>query len=123
VRTKLKYGDEELNVQLQTWIEATIDKDAQKTGAAPNIVHSFDAAHLTMTVVSAPYEMTVVHDSFGTLPGNMGDLFFRVRDQFVQFYKANPLDHLLKELDAEDLTPARGNLNVEQILYSDYAFC
>jgi hypothetical protein len=123
VRTKLKYGDEELKIQLQTWEEASIDKDSQKTGAAPNIVHSFDAAHLTMTVVSAPYQMTVVHDSFGTLPGNMDDLFFRVRDQFVQFYKAKPLERLLGELGCEDLIPERGNLNVEQILYSDYAFC
>jgi DNA-directed RNA polymerase len=123
VRTKLKYGEEELKVQLQTWEESTIDKDSQRTGAAPNIVHSFDAAHLTMTVLSAPYEMTVVHDSFGTLPGNMDDLFYRVRDQFVEFYKSKPLEKLLAELNCEDLIPDRGNLDVKQILYSDYAFC
>jgi DNA-directed RNA polymerase len=123
VRTKLKYGEEELKIQLQTWEEATINKDSQKTGAAPNIVHSFDAAHLTMTVVSAPYEMTVVHDSFGTLPGRMDDLFYRVREQFVEFYKAKPLEKLLSELHCEDLIPERGNLDVGQIVYSDYAFC
>lgn len=123
IRTKLKYGEEELKVQLQTWEETTIDKDSQKTGAAPNIVHSFDAAHLTMTVVSSPYEMTVVHDSFGTLPGNMDDLFYRVREQFVEFYKSKPLEKLLAELNCKDLIPERGNLDVGQIVYSDYAFC
>ena len=123
VRTRLKYGEEELKVQLQTWEEATINKDSQRTGAAPNIVHSFDAAHLTMTVVSAPYEMTVVHDSFGTLPGNMDDLFYRVREQFVEFYKSKPLEKLLAELDCKDLIPERGNLDIGQIVYSDYAFC
>lgn len=123
VRTKLKYGDEELKIQLQTWEEATIDKDSQKTGAAPNIVHSFDAAHLTLTVHEAPYQMTVVHDSFGTLPGNMNDLFMRVRETFVKFYASQPLELLLKELNSEDLLPERGNLRVDQILYSDYAFC
>ena len=123
VRTKLKYGEEELKIQLQTWEEATINKDSQRTGAAPNIVHSFDAAHLTMTVVSAPYEMTVVHDSFGTLPGRMDDLFYRVREQFVEFYKSKPLEKLLAELDCKDLIPERGNLDVGQIVYSDYAFC
>jgi len=123
IRTKLKYGEEELKVQLQTWEETTIDKDSQKTGAAPNIVHSFDAAHLTMTVVSAPYQMTVVHDSFGTLPGNMDDLFYRVREQFVEFYKSKPLEKLLSELNCKDLIPERGNLDVGQIVYSDYAFC
>lgn len=123
LRTKLKYGDDELKIQLQSWDEATIDKDSQKTGAAPNIVHSFDAAHLTMTVVSAPYQMTVIHDSFGTLPGNMDDLFYRVRQEFVNLYKAKPLEQLLGQLGCEDLMPERGRLNVEQILYSDYAFC
>jgi DNA-directed RNA polymerase len=123
VRTKLKYGEEELKIQLQTWEETTINKDSQRTGAAPNIVHSFDAAHLTMTVVSAPYEMTVVHDSFGTLPGRMDDLFYRVREQFVEFYKSKPLEKLLAELDCKDLIPERGNLDVGQIVYSDYAFC
>jgi DNA-directed RNA polymerase len=123
VRTKLKYGEEELKIQLQTWEETTINKDSQRTGAAPNIVHSFDAAHLTMTVVSAPYQMTVVHDSFGTLPGNMDDLFYRVREQFVEFYKSKPLEKLLSELNCKDLIPERGNLDVGQIVYSDYAFC
>jgi len=123
VRTKLKYGEEEIKIQLQTWEEASLDKDSQKTGAAPNIVHSFDAAHLAMTVVSAPYQMTVVHDSFGTLPGNMDDLFYRVRDQFVEFYKSKPLEQLLGGLQSTDLLPERGKLDVSQILYSDYAFC
>ena len=75
-----------------------------------------------MTVVSAPYQMTVVHDSFGTLPGNMDDLFYRVRDQFVEFYKSKPLEQLLGGLQSTDLLPERGKLDVSQILYSDYAF-
>ena len=53
----------------------------------------------------------------------MDDLFYRVRDQFVEFYKSKPLEKLLSELNCEDLIPERGNLNVKQILYSDYAFC
>ena len=104
VRTRLKYGEEELKVQLQTWDETTLDKDSQKTGAAPNIVHSFDAAHLTLTVYDAKYEMTVVHDSFGTLPGNMNDLFYHVRETFVKFYNAQPLEDLLKQLDSLTLS-------------------
>ena len=122
-RTKLLYGDDELKVQLQVWEETTIDKDSSKTGAAPNIVHSFDAAHLAMVLHSAPYEVTVVHDSFGTLPGNMHDLFVRVREKFVEFYDSKPLENLLNQLDSIDLLPPRGNLDISEITKSDYAFC
>lgn len=122
-RTKLLYGNDELKVQLQVWEETTIDKDSQKTGAAPNIVHSFDAAHLSMVLHSAPYDITVVHDSFGTLPGNMHDLFHRVRDKFVEFYDSNPLENLLNQLDSNDLIPDTGTLDISEIKKSDYAFC
>lgn len=122
-RTKLLYGEDELKVQLQVWEETTIDKDSQKTGAAPNIVHSFDAAHLSMVLHSAPYEVTVVHDSFGTLPGNMHDLFHRVRDKFVEFYDSKPLENLLEQLTSSDLIPERGTLDISEIKKSDYAFC
>jgi DNA-directed RNA polymerase len=123
LRTKLKYGDEELKVNIENWQETTVNKEAQKLGASPNIVHSFDAAHLTMTVHSADYEVTVVHDSFGTLPGNMADMFSLVREQFVRFYQNDPLENLLSQTDSIELLPVRGKLEIEEVLYSDYAFC
>lgn len=123
VRTKLKYGDDELKVQLQTWEETTIDKDSQKTGAAPNIVHSFDAAHLTMLVASADYPVTVIHDSFGCHAGNMSNLFKLVREKFVEFYDSEPLTKILTELDSMDLMPELGTLNYREVLKSQYAFC
>jgi DNA-directed RNA polymerase len=123
VRTKLRYGDEELKLQLEVWEEATVDKDAQKTGAAPNIVHSFDAAHLGTVVDACNYPVSVVHDSFGCHAGNMGDLFFTVREKFVHFYAHDPLKQILEQLDSVDLMPERGNLDLSLVLYSDYAFC
>jgi DNA-directed RNA polymerase len=123
VRTRLKYGDEELKVNLQTWDEAVINKDSQKTGAAPNLVHSFDAAHLSMVVHSADFNITVVHDSFGATPGDMPKLFKLVREKFVDFYNVAPLETVLVELESLDLLPSKGNLDLKRILESDFAFC
>jgi len=122
-RTKLKYGNDELKVHVQTWESTIIDKDSQKTGAAPNIVHSFDAAHLTMVVASAHFPVTVVHDSFGCHPGNMSQLFKLVREKFIEFYDSKPLNQILAQLDSEDLMPELGTLDYKEVLKSQYAFC
>ena len=83
-RTKLTYGEDELKIQIEAWDETTIDADASITGAAPNIVHSFDAAHLAMVVDAADFQMSVIHDSFGCHAGNMHKLFRIAREQFVE---------------------------------------
>jgi DNA-directed RNA polymerase len=122
-RVKLTYGDDELKLQLLAWEEALLDKDGQITGTAPNLVHSFDAAHLGTVVDSAEYQMSIVHDSFGCHAGNMQDLFMLVRIKFLQFYLQDPLMMVLRENGAEDLEPVRGSLDLTEILKSDYAFC
>jgi DNA-directed RNA polymerase len=122
-RTKLRYGDQEIKIVVEAWEEATLNKDGAKTGAAPNIVHSFDAAHLALTVNNANYPVSVIHDSFGSHAGNMCKLFADVRITFVNFYTSDPLMNLLKQFDSEDLMPQRGNLDVTEIIGSDYAFC
>jgi len=121
-RTELKYGDEILKVQLQVWEETTLNESKQKTGAAPNIVHSLDAVHLTMCIHDADYTTTVVHDSFGCHAGNMNHMFLHVRQKFVELYQAEPLEDILTQLDALDLSPQKGTLNVESVLQSDFAF-
>lgn len=122
VRLKLKHNEEELKVQLQVWEEATLNENKQKTGAAPNIVHSLDAVHLTITVFYATYPMVVVHDSFGCHAGNMQKLFKDVRDTFVRLYESLPLENILQQMDCMDLMPEKGTLNVQSIRDSDYAF-
>jgi len=122
-RTKLKYGDTELKVVVLAWEEAVVDVAAQRTGAAPNAVHSLDAVHLATVVHDADFITTVVHDSFGCHAGNMDKLFKLVRVKFVDLYKSEPLENILTQLDCLDLLPPTGNLDVSKVLESDYAFC
>ncbi len=121
-RTELKYGDEILKVQLQVWEETTVNESKQKTGAAPNIVHSLDAVHLTMCIHDADYTTTVVHDSFGCHAGNMNDMFMHVRHKFVELYESEPLENILQQLDSTDLSPKKGTLDVREVIKSDFAF-
>jgi len=122
-RTKLKYGDTELKVVVLAWEESIVDKAAQRTGAAPNAVHSLDAVHLGMVVHDADFTPTIVHDSFGCHAGDMEKLFKLVREKFVELYKQEPLIYILTQLESLDLMPATGKLDVSSVLESDYAFC
>jgi DNA-directed RNA polymerase len=121
-RTKLKYANREFKVQLESWIDASLNASAQKAGASPNIVHSLDAAHLTSVVATTDYPIAVIHDSFGCTPGNMEHLFHHVRLKFVELYQQDPLKQILSQLSAEELMPERGQLDVRSILQSDFAF-
>jgi DNA-directed RNA polymerase len=121
-RTILKYGEDALKVNIQVWEEATLNENKQKTGAAPNIVHSLDAVHLTSVVHDADYPITVVHDSFGCHAGNMDNMFKHVRQKFVDLYDQKPLEQILAQLESEDLIPEKGTLDVKDVLRSDFAF-
>ena len=121
-RIKLFYGEEMLRINIQIWKEATLKKSKQKTGASPNIVHSLDAVHLTMVVHDADYQVTVVHDSFGCHAGNMNHMFQHVREKFVELYELDPLDHIMSQMDALHLIPQKGNLDVSEVINSEYAF-
>jgi DNA-directed RNA polymerase len=122
-RTLLSYGGEKLHVVVENWEDATLDKDSQKLGASPNIVHSLDAVHMTMVVNAADYPVAAIHDSWGTTAGNMSSLFKLVREKFVELYKEDPLKQILTQLGCENKIPKRGKLNINKVLESDFCFC
>jgi len=94
----------------------------QKSGAAPNIVHSMDAAHLMRVIDNCPGDVVTIHDSFGSTPGNMDNLYRVVREQFYQLYKNNPLPDLLEQLGVADMHIDYGNYNIEEVLNSEFSF-
>lgn len=122
VRVRLRHGSADLWIQIQVWEEATLNESKQKTGAAPNIVHSLDAVHLAMTVHSCHFNVVVVHDSFGCSAGRMNELFVNVRQTFIDLYAEDPLGSILASLGSMDLYPETGELDVSEIMKSDFAF-
>jgi DNA-directed RNA polymerase len=116
------YGEDRIRLTLSVWQEATLDKQRQKTGTPPNVVHNLDAVHVAIVVHDAPYTVTVVHDSFGCHAGNMGHMFMFVRYKFVELYEGEPLEYIMKQVGSLDLIPEKGNLDVREVLNSDFAF-
>jgi DNA-directed RNA polymerase len=94
----------------------------QSQGAAPNAIHSLDAAHLTMAVCAADYNVTTIHDSFGCHLGRMADLFVLIREKFVELYESDPLNSLMKDINGDLSGIEVGALDIKQILESEYAF-
>jgi len=110
-----------LRVQIEEKVK--VDKGAQLSGAAPNIVHSLDAAHLTNIVANSNFATTVIHDSFGCHISNMRYLFQLTRIEFVNLYKTDPLENLLIQFKAQNKQVKYGNLDITIVEKSDFAFC
>lgn len=114
-----------------------IDVRKQRQGIAPNFVHSMDASHLMLTVLTCGREhgitsFALIHDSFGTHAGNSDVLFKVVRECFVKMYQDNDVlqdlhDHIksmLSEKYREELpeAPSKGTLDLNLVKQSLYAF-
>jgi DNA-directed RNA polymerase len=135
IRVETELGGERIRVSIPG-ASKTVHKLKQKNGISPNHTHSLDAAHLVLTVLQAhEYGITafsLIHDSFGTLAADTDAMFSAVREAFLDMYEAHdPFQHLyeqaqvaLSEEGRRKLPPppAKGDLDLSQILYSDYAF-
>lgn len=122
-RTWLSYGDAKFHVVVENWEEATLDKDSQRLGASPNIVHSLDATHMTMVLNAVGFDVAAIHDSWGCVAGDMSQMFTIIREQFVKLYKEDPLKLILTQLGCADRMPNRGSFKLDGITESDYCFC
>lgn len=113
-----------------------LKKTKQRSTIAPNLVHSYDACHLMMVALEAKRQginsFLLIHDSFGCLPTDMPLFANIVREKFVELYKNHdPFQAVhenaliaLSEKGQEKLTPppAKGTLDIEGVLQSQYAF-
>ena len=124
------------SVTLATGEKKEIAKDKAASGVSPNFVHACDASHLLLTVNASVAEgigdIATVHDSFGCLPCHADRFNAIIREQFRDMYtKHDVLAELLASAKA-DLTeashhklpelPAKGDLDLEEVLSATYAF-
>lgn len=115
---------------------AKLDKRRQKTSIAPNFVHSYDAAHLMLTVVATELELgrqvswAMVHDSFGTHAGDVQAMSVILRKEFVRMYEGQfPLEDLaesvrasLKDPLACPVPPRLGTFDVREVGKAEFFF-
>lgn len=128
IRTEI-CGGVQLSVQFDG---AGIDTHKQMLGASPNFVHSMDACHLMMTLhrafASGVMSFAVIHDDYGTHAADTDALHKAIREAFVELYGENdPLLDFKASNETEHTVqlkapPKHGNLNLNQVLDSEYFF-
>jgi DNA-directed RNA polymerase len=110
---------------------AKINKRKARSGISPSFVHSYDACHLMMVVTSCPFDVAVIHDSFGCLPCHAEALRATLTEQFYQLYaERNPLEDILRETSERlenshkklPSLPEMGSLDLREVRRSNYAF-
>ena len=110
----------------------TRDLDNHKDAISPNIIHSFDAAALMLTVSQAAADgvnsFAVAHDSYATVAADCSVLARAARQAFVHLYSTHDMLQSLHEQfrvqggDAIPVPPPKGTLDVNALLASDYVF-
>ena len=123
IRTRL-HGPVKILVQSE---KDTPDKSRHASGLAPNFVHSLDAAHLHLTTADAAANgitaLAMIHDDYGTHAADAQTLYDIIRKQFVAMYLAcDPAEQLREKYPCIQPPPAKGTLDIMEVLDSPYFF-
>jgi len=114
-------GRDRMVLQLET---KEISPKDHKNGSAPNVVHSFDAAHMVSTInrsrAAGVNDFFMIHDSFGCHAQAMPVLHENTRHAFADLYRRNILQGLKiqwEQLAGVELPepPVVGTFDVEQV--------
>ena len=99
------------------------------SGISPNVVHSYDAAHMANTIVSFNGSFGAVHDSFSTHADEVDFLQEVTKMTFIAQYDVENFFNILQDnlMDNKDTfkfnQPELGNLVLNEVMDSKYFFC
>ena len=113
--------------------EDKVSKRRTGSGSSPNFIHSLDASAMTKTINRCKQEgidnFAMVHDSYGTHSTLMPKMSDILREEFVNMYEQHDVltelrEHAKVTLGTEDipLPPTQGNLDLRNVLKSQYFF-
>jgi DNA-directed RNA polymerase len=99
------------------------------SGISPNVVHSYDAAHMANTIVGFNGSFGAVHDSFSTHADEVDFLQEVTKMTFVAQYDTDNFFNTLQDTlmqNKETFTfaqPELGSLDLQDVYNSKYFFC
>ena len=112
-----------------------IDSRKASNSASPNIIHSWDAGHMALTICAMLDEgindFFMIHDSFATQAADTDTMYHVVRQVFVDIYSGDCVFAKLEAEVREQLAnpdaalatlPAKGDLDIQGVLESRYCF-
>lgn len=129
---KSRVGFRSLSVRYGV-ITDSLDDRKQISAVAPNFVHSMDASHMMLTIDSllgnpgfVP-NFFMIHDSFGTSAGQLGELDEAIRAEFVRMYSDNQFQRFIDQVDLGDDAgsveiPAFGDFDIDDVNQATYFF-
>jgi DNA-directed RNA polymerase len=104
----------------------------QASSIAPNIIHSFDAAHMMQSISASPegLSFSIIHDSFGVHACDMPLFLQHVKQEFVGIYMSNWFASLQEDFETSRGTaefplidqPTPGAWNPDEVLQSEFFF-
>ncbi len=115
--------------QEEAWHKLQVSKQA--SSIAPNIIHSFDAAHMMMSISASGPDLaySVIHDSFGVHACDMPAFLQCIKEQFVEIYSIDWFWMLQEDFSCSSKfayplvdCPSPGAWNPEDVLKSEFFF-
>jgi DNA-directed RNA polymerase len=135
-----KFNDHRFNTVIgDIRIQARVHKETEQInkgrsilGVSPNVIHSFDATHLQMTVNALAkgglQDFCMIHDSYGVHACDVDTLALTIRDEFFKLYSEDVLADLYEQFKAQagdkeiPKPPARGDFDIELVKAASYFF-
>jgi DNA-directed RNA polymerase len=107
-----------------------INKQQQKNGIAPNLVHSLDAALMYLTVeklqAKGVSDFMLIHDSFGVPANSIADMNIAVRESFIELFNEDPLHQWVKQVMPDAIESCAevmiNTLDLEDVRKATYFF-
>ncbi|KAK9814262.1 hypothetical protein WJX72_003057 [[Myrmecia] bisecta] len=114
-----------------TMDDGPVQVGRQRTAFPPNYIHSVDSAHMMMTATEcrkAGLDFAGVHDSFWTHACDVPIMNRILREQFIKLHEQPLLEQLKDEFHERypavfiPPIPPKGELDLQEVLKSDYFF-
>jgi len=111
--------------------EMGLDNQKQFQSAAPNVIHSFDAAMLQLTVsklaAKGHTDFAMIHDSYGMHAGKVEELHKTLREAAYEIFSADNLAEFHEYVQSQTEVqlpkpPAQGDYDMAEILNAPYFF-
>ena len=109
---------------LKPFNERQVDLKKASTAAAPNLVHSLDAALLHLVFAEWGKPFTVIHDCVLGRSCDMDGMAVAIRDKFVEIYSRPVLKNWAHQLGMDfDESVMINTLDINDVQNSAYFFC
>ena len=108
-----------------------VNTKAALLAIAPNFIHSLDAAHMFLTIrrmiLNGIFSFSMIHDSYGCHCNDVDVMRDILREEFVKMHSVNQLEKFRSDVQNQlgimlPEVPDTGDLDVTEVLLSDYFF-